>query len=93
MSMTDFRGLPVVPSAFVERGSAIIAAGTWAVMHPLDIVGLEHPAPLDRLDAAMEYLRVRAVGRFDKAIAALDIRRCLHDSVSTEGEGDAVVQG
>ena len=62
--------LSLVPGQTIRYGSMLF-------MHPLDIIALEHPNAMKRLDVAMKWLVIRAERKFDAAQRRLTIASFL----------------
>ena len=59
--------LPITPSRLADPGHMIIDRVTRQIfMHPLDIIAIQHPDPIDRIEAAGAWCLDQANKRFDR---------------------------
>lgn len=67
--MAEF-GIPVLENADVPVGQILrfVIDRDELHVHPLDLIAIETPAALERLDRAMDWLLRRALNRLDIAI-------------------------
>lgn len=70
-TMPDIGGLPIVRNPNLTPGMIYVVFGEFIYMHPLDVLTLEYPDPLDRLEAGSSWILEQGRRKWERVSQAI----------------------